>query len=275
MQVEPRWIAPCAFLLGLVAFVSACASQPQGTGVRAVLPDAQVAELGAAAFADIARRTSPSREQHALEFVSCVAERLERVLENGSGEGRRLEPVVFASPRAGAFALPGGGIAVDRGLLSLVRNQHQLAALLAHELAHIAARHPQRRLAEALGSKLGAVQTGASNGGPLAEDSPDRALALAALGYGPGLDELLPYSFDQESEADAGGLELMARAGFNPRESVEIWKILRRAPGARRPQYFRSHTHNERRIHRLYDAMGRSLAIFETSREAGLRPSCE
>ena len=263
------------WIVFLSAALFSCAAGPMQERAPAQATAAQVSELGAAAFYQIASTTSRTENAETAAYARCVGESLDLALEGEMRTVGRFDVAVFDVDEAGAFTLPGGKVGLYTGMLPLLRNQHQLAAVFAHDLAHVVAHHPRDRLGETSAAKLGRAEHGAvvvtSRGEPGAES----ALVMAALGYGPELEETLPYTFEQESEADALGLELMARAGFDPRQCVEMWKNLRRASGAERPEYFRRHAHNERRIHRLYDEMGRTLEIYRTARELGREPACK
>jgi len=259
----------------LSAAYFACAAGSNEEPVPVNTSDKQVAELGAVAFYAIANAKPRFKDEETAAYASCVGAELERALEGAARTVGRFEVTVFDVDEAGAFALPGGKVGLYSGLLLLLRNQDQLAAVFAHDLAHILSHHPGDRLADTTGAKLGRAEQGAVIETSRRQPALETALALAALGYGPELETTQPYTFEQESEADALGLELMARAGFDPRQGVEMWKNLRRAPGDERPEYFRRHAHNERRIHRLYDAMGRALEIYRTARDMGREPSCK
>ena len=268
------YVGPIVLILLSAAMVS-CAVGPTQEDSPARPTAAQVAELGAAAFYEISSETPRSKDAEVAAYASCVGANLERALEGATRTVGRFEVAVFEVEEAGSFALPGGKVGIYTGLLPLVRNQDQLAAVFAHDLAHIVAHHPRDRLAEATGARLGRAEHGAVIDTAPGTRSPESTLARAALGYGPELETTLPYTFEQESEADVLGLELMARAGFDPRQGVEMWKNLRRAPGTQRPEFFRRHAHNERRIHRLYDVMGRSIEIHQTARDMGREPTCK
>jgi predicted Zn-dependent protease len=118
--------------------------------------------------------------------------------------------------------LPGGKIGVFSSLLKVLRNQHQLAAVIAHGVAHTLARHPEKRVGAALHSRPELDLAGAF----ASSRNPDSALAYGLLGVPVEGGVPVPYDTAQESEADRLGLELMGRAGFNPREAAIAWRNL-------------------------------------------------
>jgi predicted Zn-dependent protease len=118
-------------------------------------------------------------------------------------------------PEANAFALPGGHIYVSRGLLALVNSEDELAAILGHEIGHVAARHSVRR--QAASAPLVPLRIAAALGGAAASIvSPGLGQLVAGIGQLPGAFALAAYSRDQEREADRLGQQLAAEAGFDP-----------------------------------------------------------
>jgi predicted Zn-dependent protease len=179
--------------------------------------------------------------------------------------------VVFKDPDVNAFALPGGRIGVYTGLLEVTENQQQLAAVIAHEVAHVLANHANERLSQAL-----AVQGGLSVIDSLAKNptSANHQLVMQALGLGAKYGILLPYSRTQESEADLIGLELMARAGFDPRQSVALWRNMMGVGGNQPPQFLSTHPSHGSRIQELEANMGRVLQLYQAARAQGKSPRC-
>ena len=116
---------------------------------------------------------------------------------------------------ANAFALPGGHVYVSRGLLSLVNSEDELAAVLGHEIGHIAARHSVRR--QTATAPLAPLQIAAALGGVAASIvSPNLGQMVAGIGQLPGAFVMAAYSREQEREADRLGQEFAAAAGFDP-----------------------------------------------------------
>ncbi|MBM4201652.1 MAG: M48 family metallopeptidase [Gammaproteobacteria bacterium] len=175
-----------------------------------------VNRLAAKAFEQIKATTPLDEDAHTNAHIICV---IDAVIRSRGGD---WEVAVFRKDAPSAFVLPGGKIGVNGGIVRVLRNQHQLAAIIAHGVAHMIARHPEKRIGAALHNRpeldlMGAV--GLSR-------SPDSALALSLLGVPLDGGASVPFDPPQEAEADRLGLELMARAGFNPKESPMAWRNL-------------------------------------------------
>ncbi len=274
--VRGFWVGLPIIAALLALFVSACTPPVAPAGGGRPMMGPQIAQMGKAAFEDVVARTPVSTDLAAREFVTCTGAALASVLDGDPGRWS-WQFELFAADSAGAFALPGGRVGVDEGLLIHVRRQDQLAAVIAHGMAHLAAGHAEQRVAAALGDAVGDATPGASLADAAQAGDDRRELALAALGYGDRIGEILPYTLEQEAEADSLSLVLMSQAGFDPRESVEPWKSLRRAGGAAAqdfPEYFEAHTVNDGRIKRLYADIGSSVSRYRDARALGRRPDC-
>ena len=97
---------------------------------------------------------------------------------------------------------------------------------------------------------------------------------MGMLGVGAQYGILMPSNRIQESEADIYGLDLMARAGFDPRESVQLWKNMARAGGGQPPEFLSTHPSHSSRISDLIAHMAVALQLREKARRAGKRPNC-
>lgn len=142
---------------------------------------------------------------------------------------QKWEVVLFDDKQVNAFALPGYKIGVYTGLLSVAKNQSQLAAVVGHEIAHVIARHGNERASTQMATSQ-ALALGYQLSG---EESVEKTAIFQALGIGVQVGIILPFSRTHESEADLLGLEYMAKAGFDPRASVQLWRNM--APPAAAP----------------------------------------
>jgi len=179
----------------------------------------------------------------------------QRIAAKNALPGQHWEFNLINDDTPNAFALPGGYVGVNTGLFQVVRTEDQLAAVMGHEIAHVIARHPEERI-----SREALVGTGAAVLGAAAPDLAGLASSAATLGL------ILPFSREQESEADIIGLQYMARAGYNPRAAVQVWQNFAAAGGAEPPAFLSTHPSHGDRIARLQSKMPEALKIYEANR---------
>ncbi len=252
----------------LVALLTACATSPTGRTQLQFMPDAQMRSMGVAAYREMQDAEPILEAGPQVERVECVARAIiPQVPEEYARDG--WEVTVFDSDQVNAFALPGGKIGVYTGLLAVTENPDQLAAVIAHEIAHVMAEHANERMstemATALG--LGALQVAAG-------DDPQRQRIMAVLGVGAQVGIILPFSRTHESEADEIGLGLMADAGFDPRASVALWQNMADAGGDAPPEFLSTHPSGETRIADLRAELPTAIYRYEQAQAAGRRPDC-
>jgi len=253
-------------LLGSVLL--ACSSSPTGRPQLTLLPESQMNEMGESAFQQIKQQTPTTESVKTQQYVQCVADQLLAELPDAGD----WEIQVFKDESVNAFALPGGKIGVNTGLLNVAANQHQLAAVVGHEIAHVLAHHSNARVSAnyATTAGLAAVQVALGASG----QSDEKGQLLGLLGLGAQYGVLLPYNRGQESEADVLGLELMAKAGFDPYQSVELWQNMAAASDNRQPEFLSTHPSPQSRIDKLNKTIPTVLPQFRQARQAGKKPEC-
>jgi len=227
-------------LVGL-AFLSGCATSPLGRSQLIVMSDSEMNTMGNQAFLSLVQKTPIVTDRQANAYVDCVAQALIRET------GGQWEVAVFQDKTANAFALPGGKIGVNSGMLGVAANQDQLATVIAHEVSHVLAKHSNERLSQQKAANFGMELISAVAS---AKGYGSSAL-MGALGLGAQYGILLPYSRIQESEADLMGLDLMAKAGFNPKESVNLWVNMGKAGGGQPAEFLSTHPSHDTRIQDL------------------------
>ena len=199
--------------------------------------------------------------------VVRVAERLKKVILLPNAE---WEFVVFEDPSPNAFALPGGKVGVNTGIYQIVGNDHQsdaiMAAVLGHEISHTAAAHAQQRIYHALALALvGYIAWSAMD----ANDVEDPEYAIAGFALTAYMAQALPFSRKQEYESDKMGAVYMAKAGYDPRASIELWKRLRdyhEVNGGQHPEFLRTHPHDDSRIEALEAFMPVALSFYRRAK---------
>ena len=266
--------------LGLLALATvlvavACATSPTGRRQVLLVPEAQLAEQGRAAFVQMKGQVPLSTDAARTSYVRCVANAILRELKPSEVAGLAVtnwEVELFADDSANAFALPGGRIGVHTGLLDVAETPDQLAAVLGHEVAHVLARHGNARVSNSQIVQAGVIAGSIFLGGG---DPAQQQQMLGLLGAGAQFGVLMPFSRGDESEADEIGLELMARAGFDPRQSVTLWQNMGRASGgAAPPEFMSTHPSHSTRISQLQALIPKMLPIYQRAQASGRRPNC-
>jgi len=264
-------MTPTAFLRWtlaamMLAALAACQTVPvTGRSALSLLPQSQMEQMGAQAFADIKREEALSKDPQARERVARVGRRIAEVSWGATGvPPEKWEFAAFADDQKNAFALPGGHVGVYAGILEVARTDAELATVLGHEVAHVAANHGGERMSQALLVSLGGM---ALNVALDKEPQRTRQLYLAAYGLGAQVGYLLPHSRQHELEADRIGLIYMARAGYDPRAAVDFWQRMEAlGKGGRVPEFLSTHPSHGRRIDRLKAFMPEALRAY---RQAG------
>jgi len=255
---------PGTALIGLL-MLTGCATSPTGRSQLIFMPESQMTQMGLQAFTTIKKETPVDKNATANAYVQCVGQAITREVGGGS-----WEIVVFEDKDANAFALPGNKIGVNSGLLKVAENQDQLATVLGHEVAHVISHHANERASQTI-----AVQEGVNLIGALASPHSGAGQSLmGVLGVGAQYGILMPYSRIQESEADQLGLDLMAKAGFNPRESINLWKNMTRSDGSQPPEFLSTHPAHGTRITDLNARMPAALRLQQQAIQRGKRPAC-
>jgi predicted Zn-dependent protease len=242
-----------------------CTSSPLNRRQVVIFSEAEMVQQGEHLYRRIQQEEEISTDSRNAQYVRCVADHIIAALDESQRTNYLWEITVFNSEQANAFALPGGKIGVYSGLLGVAQNQHQLAAVMAHEVGHVLANHSNERASQSTIRNIGvaAAQTlGISNS------------ALEALDLGAQLGLFLPFNRIQESEADSLGVILMANAGFDPMESITLWQNMNAASGSRSPELLSTHPSPRSRMAELRSLMSAALQLRQTAISKGLNPNC-
>ena len=254
------------------ALLAGCAQSPTGRNQMLLFSPQQMNQLGADSFTQMKQQEKVSTDARMNAYVGCVAKAVTAQVPASYGI-TSWEVVVFDSKEINAFALPGGKIGVYSGLLKVAKNQDQLATVIGHELTHVLAQHSNERLSRDQLTGIGLAVADAAIG---SSDSLGGAATMAALGLGVQVGIALPYGRTQESEADRLGLELMARAGFNPAEAVTLWQNMSAASGGKAPpQLLSTHPSDQSRIANLQAQQAEVQPLYQQAKASGLVPQCK
>ncbi len=248
----------------LMMGLSACTSSPTGRSQVILFSDSEMSQLGAQSFEQMKQEENVSKDTKVNAYVTCVANAItKQVPKQASFE--QWEVVVFDSDQVNAFALPGGKIGVYTGLLKVATNQDQLATVLGHEVAHVLANHGNERMSRSQITNTGMQVTDFALAG-----TEYKEMTMSALGLGVEYGINLPYGRTQETEADIMGIDLMAKAGFDPQQSIQLWKNMAKASGGNQPpELLSTHPSHDTRIQDLGDEI-KGLPRYNVS-----APNCQ
>lgn len=264
-----QWMLAAA----IAVVVAACATTTSPTGRKQYMAysDAELNQVGAQAFNEMKAKQQTLSGGQQSAYVQCVVQALVAQLP---AEWRSLswETAVFVDDTPNAFALPGGKVGVHTGMFKVAKNQDQLAAVLGHEIGHVYARHTNERVSRQAATSgvlglLGAV-AGARYGDRASQAITQGGGTLAQLGL------LLPFSRNQEAESDQIGQQLMAQAGFDPAEAVNLWQNMIDAAGSRQPEWLSTHPDPQNRIASLRQRAPTLQGTYQAARNAGRTPRC-
>ncbi len=236
-----------------------------------LMGDGQMNQMGAQSFEEMKKTTPIEHDPKINAYVKCIAVPI-TIAARGKTPVDQWEIVVFKDNTPNAFALPGGKIGVHTGILPVTKTDGQLAAVLGHEVGHVIARHGNERVSQ---SQIAQVGMSVADIFSKDADPTKKNLLMAGLGLGAQFGVLLPFSRAQESEADLIGLDLMSNAGFDPNQSVELWKNMKAASGGNAPaEWMSTHPSDERRMSNLSANIPKYMPQYQAARAAGRAPNC-
>jgi len=205
------------FFVFFVAFVVL----PSAAAITLISIQDEIA-IGRQTNADTRKRLAEVSDADVRSYVRNIGARLAKA---APGPRYPYSFTVANYREINAFALPGGPIWINRGVLQSATNESQVAGVLAHEIAHVAQRHAARQMSNAMLANLGLGALGALLG-----NAGGASAARTAAGLGTNL-WFLKFSRDDESEADRVGLKILRRAGWDGRGMIELFQILTREQG--------------------------------------------
>ncbi|MCZ6554637.1 MAG: M48 family metallopeptidase [Candidatus Dadabacteria bacterium] len=270
----PKYIIKPFLVLFIFALISlpilSCYKAPvTGRSQFIIITQSQENEMGLTAFKEVLKNEQISTNQSYNNAVTRVGQRIAAVsdTQNYKWEFKVIED----DEQINAFALPGGKVAVYTGILPVAETDAGLATVMAHEVAHVAARHGGERVSTGILAQLGAVGVGAAMGG---SDPFVYEAVMQAYGLGANVGVLLPFSRSQESEADRIGLVYMAKAGYDPREAVAFWQRMDEAVkgNPQPPEFLSTHPGYGTRIRNLQQWLPEAMVYYNSSSKTPNNP---
>jgi len=262
------WKQVSVFVVALV--LVACSTSPTGRSTLNFMSGSQLNELGKSSFDQMKTQGTVSDEPELNAYAQCIMTAIVDVLPP-KYKAYEWEVAVFAEDTINAFALPGGYMGVYTGMMKFAENEHQLAAVIGHEIGHVIAEHGGERLSTNM-LVSGALVTA----NVLLSDRPpaQQGLLMAGLGLGAQIGVVLPFSRNHESEADEIGLELMAKAGFEPAQAVRLWQRMGENSEGSQSELLSTHPVPKTRVKDLTQQVPNVLPLYQARVHQGPAPSC-
>ncbi len=234
-------------------------------GQMMLVSSKEVEQASAQQYKEVLAKAQKEGKLNRDANLTARVQRIAQRLEPHTGVFRKDAPAwawevnVISSDEVNAWCMAGGKIAFYTGLIQKLNlSDDEIAAVMGHEIAHALREHSREKVSRAYAQQMGvsviAQLAGLGEGGA-------KALGMAtevALG--------LPNSRTMESEADAMGVEIAARAGFDPRAAVTLWDKMNKAGGGRTPQFLSTHPSPENRMSRLRDLMPKMVPLYEQAK---------
>jgi len=218
----------------------------------------QESALGLQGYREVLDQSQTINSGPEFEMVRRVATRLAKAT-GPAGSGFDWQESLIRDKQVNAFCLPGGKIVVYTGILPVAENEAALATVLGHEMAHATSRHGAQRVLQQnlTQTALTGIAVSLSD-----MDYNNQRAVMGALGAGAQFGVLMPFGREHESEADHVGLIYMARAGYDPQESIRFWERMEQGGGAQPPEFLSSHPSHGHRIQQLQSWMPQALEEY-------------
>ncbi|MEI2414864.1 M48 family metallopeptidase [Orrella sp. JC864] len=209
-----------------------------------------------------------ARAQNALDRDPKLVARVNAITKRLVGQVGTFRPDavswqwemhVISQDEVNAWCMPGGKMAVYTGLVNRIKpTDDELAAIIGHEIAHALREHARERVSQQMVTNIGLSVLSIATGSSAASD------------LGGKLSEVmftLPNSRTHETEADRMGVELAARAGFDPRAAITLWQKMEQVGGAGQPEFLSTHPSASTRIAELRQASEQVMPLYEQARK--------
>jgi predicted Zn-dependent protease len=254
-----------------IALVAACATSPTGRKQLMLVSEQQAITASRQAYVE---EIGKAKKEGKLVTDRRVLNRVEVITERLVAQAIKMRPdsaqwewsveVIDDPKNVNAWCMAGGRMAIYTGLIQQVDpTDDELAQVMGHEIAHALANHSAERMSRAMASQAGVLAVG------ILSDNPGQAMATAAVAAKLALD--LPNSRTAETEADQIGIELAARAGYDPRAAITLWQKMGAVGGGKGPPAFLStHPSDEQRQQRLGALAPKMMPYYQAP---GTRPS--
>jgi predicted Zn-dependent protease len=253
-------------VLVLTGALAACATSPTGRRQLALVSENDAISASKEAYV---ATMSELRKEGKLETDSRVTQRVDRITERLVAQAVKKRPAtaswewsieVIDDPNTvNAWCMAGGRMAVYTGLLQKIDpTDDELAQVLGHEISHALANHTAERMSVALATSAGVALAG------ILANNPERAMSVAATAATVAVQ--LPNSRAAESEADEIGIELAAKAGYDPNAAISLWQKMQKAGGQNPPEFLSTHPSPANREERLAELAPKMMPYYQQAK---------
>src|SRR5436305_6989911 len=213
-------------------------------GFNLFSPDQDV-EVGRQSAAEAEQQLPLLRDAQVQGYVDRIGQRL---AANAGGPNFRYQFRVVNASDINAFALPGGFIYVNRGVLDQARNEGEVAGVLAHEISHVALRHGTHQASKAYAAQAGLSILGGLLGGHVGQGAANIINAVGGFGLNV---VFLKYSRELETQADVRGSQILAASGYSPVDMVNFFRTLETVDKSKKTNWLSDHPAPPDRIARI------------------------
>jgi len=242
--------------------LNACATSSTGRNQVLLYSSNDLKTMGLKSFEVIKQKEKMSTNKEMNKFVQCVSSAITINVPKSSHNGP-WEVVLFESDQVNAFALPGGKIGVYTGILTVIENQDQLAAIIGHEVGHVVENHSNERISS---QQLSHTTMAIAGAALESQGVKNQSLYMSGLGLGLQYGVLMPYGRSHENEADVVGQELMARSGFEPKASIKLWQNMAALSNKNAlPEFMSTHPSHKKRIDELTTHLAVSSKLYKST----------
>lgn len=253
----------CSLTLVCLLLV-ACATSPTGRRQLMLVSEQQAISASKAAYAQTLK---PLSEEGKVDNDPALKKRVTVITERLVAQAVRLRPetarwdwsikVIDEPETVNAWSMAGGKMAIYTGLIEkLHATDDEIAQVMGHEIAHALANHQAEQMSVALATSAGVAVAGAVSDHPELVTTGAAAAAAVAI--------TLPNSRTAETEADRIGIEMAAKAGYDPRAAVSLWEKMSKAGGSKPPQFLSTHPAPENRLRTLNALIPRMLPYYQS-----------
>lgn len=257
------------FILAITALVASCQSAPvTGRQQLMLVSESQAIEASTEAYAQV---LAPIKKDGKLNDNAAMKARVDKITARLVAQAIKYRPeteswdwqvAVIDEPKTlNAWCMAGGKMAIYSGIITQLNlTDDEIAQVMGHEIAHALAKHTAERMSTAMASQA-VLQIGAML---LGTDSAKSQLAMQAAAAATTVGVQLPNSRKQESEADRIGIELAAKAGYDPRAAPKLWGKMIQASGSKgQSDFLSTHPQSEKRQEALAALVPQMLPYYE------------